>query len=150
MKLCHDCKCTDEGTPGKEARIDRQPAAQRCGTCPCGAGCRRRCGENSHECPPSCHNTTFGSLDEEREKLTAILKVCEGKLTGIMPFAAPVNDPDTLKELRRWDLIFITQYLAHAVCGCFPSLRRPPACWRWRWMTLLSWQRGGSPANGSL
>ncbi len=66
-------------------------------------------------------NTTFGSLDEEREKLTAILKVSEGKLTGIMPFAAPVNAPDTLKELSDMGFDFYSQYLAHAVSGCFPS-----------------------------
>lgn len=66
-------------------------------------------------------NTTFGSLDEERENLTAILKVWEGKLKGIMPFAAPVNDPDTLKELSDMGFDFYSQYLSHAVCGCFPS-----------------------------
>lgn len=70
-------------------------------------------------------NTTFGSLDEERENLTAILKVSEGKLTGIMPFAAPVNAPDTLKELSDMGFDFYSQYLSHAVSGCFPSSEKP-------------------------
>lgn len=70
-------------------------------------------------------NTTFGSLDEERENLTAILKVSEGKLTGIMPFAAPVNAPDTLKELSDMGFDFYSQYLFHAVSGCFPSSEKP-------------------------
>jgi len=66
-------------------------------------------------------NTTFGTLDEERKNLTAILKSWEGKLTGIMPFAAPVYDPQTFQELADMGFDFYSQYLGHAVIGCFPE-----------------------------
>ncbi|MGI6251469.1 MAG: hypothetical protein ACOYKD_08975 [Anaerolineaceae bacterium] len=65
-------------------------------------------------------NTHFGSLAEERGNLEAILKVCEGVLTGIMPYAAPVNDPETFAELAEMGFDFYSQYLAHAVAGCHP------------------------------
>jgi hypothetical protein len=66
-------------------------------------------------------NTTFGTLDEERKNLTAILKIWEGKLTGIMPYAAPVYDPQTFRELADMGFDFYSQYLGHAVIGCFPG-----------------------------
>jgi hypothetical protein len=66
-------------------------------------------------------NTHFGTLNEERNNLTAILKVWEGRLTGIMPYAAPVNDPDTFNELADMGFDFYSQYLGHAVAGCLPS-----------------------------
>lgn len=69
-------------------------------------------------------NTHFGTLSEERNNLNAILKVWEGKLTGIMPYAAPVNDPDTFNELADMGFDFYSQYLGHSVVGCLPSQDR--------------------------
>lgn len=69
-------------------------------------------------------NTTFGTLEEERNNLISILKVMKGKLTGIMPNANPVNNPVALKELSDMGFDFYSQYLSHAVSGCFPPIEK--------------------------
>lgn len=66
-------------------------------------------------------NTHFGTLSEERTNLEEILKVCKGKLTGIMPYAAPENDPQTFNTLADMGFDFYSEYLAHAVAGCHPN-----------------------------
>jgi hypothetical protein len=65
-------------------------------------------------------NTHFGTLAEERKNLEAILKVWQGKPVGIVPFAAPENDPETYRELAVMGFDFYSLYFRHAVVGCFP------------------------------
>lgn len=74
-------------------------------------------------------NTHFGTLAEERGNLEAILKVWKGKLTGIMPYAAPVNDPETFNTLADMGFDFYSQYLSHAFAGCIPSPERVARMW---------------------
>lgn len=74
-------------------------------------------------------NTHFGNLAEERGNLEAILKIWKGKLTGIMPYAAPVNDPETFITLADMGFDFYSQYLSHAIPGCISSLERVARMW---------------------
>lgn len=67
--------------------------------------------------------THFGTLDDERAKISEIIKVAKGKPVGIVPGDSYERVPPTLDELRDLGLSFVSVYAHH----CPAKWLRPKA-----------------------
>lgn len=62
--------------------------------------------------------TRFGSLEEERERLVAVLEVAGAVPVGIVPGGQPGIDPKDLEPLIEMGFDFVSAYAAHLSAAC--------------------------------
>lgn len=64
--------------------------------------------------------THFGTLKEERPAIEKILRIWEGKLSGIVPGSTAELDQETLSALPALGVKFLSLYMKHAAVGALP------------------------------